>query len=322
MLPVAVSLGDPSGIGPEVLRKALADPQVAGSSLLVFGDPQALAAAPGPALPAPPQLTVVPVVEPTGAAALEAATEALRVGRAAALVTGPIDKARVARVLGEGFVGQTEYVALRLGCAGREVMMLAGDRLRVALLTTHVALREVPERITQAGTLRVLRTVHAELKRWFGIPRPRLGLCALNPHAGEEGRFGDEEQRVLCPAVEQARAEGIAVEGPLPADSLFFKAVQGAWDAVIACYHDQGLAPLKLVSFHDAVNVTLGLPRLRVSPDHGVARELAGQGLAHPGSMIRALRMAVAQARLIPEPWIAPAAAGEQPQAGGAAGMA
>jgi len=194
-------------------------------------------------------------------------------------------------------------VAQRLGCPGREVMMLAGEQLRVALLTTHVALADVPRRITREGTLRVLRTVHDELKRWFGIVRPRLGLCALNPHAGEEGRFGDEEQRILCPAVEQARREGLAVEGPLPADSMFFKARRGAWDAIVACYHDQGLAPLKLVCFHEAVNMTLGLPFLRVSPDHGVAREIAGKGLAHPGSMIRALRLAISRADLQPEPW-------------------
>jgi len=294
MLPVAVAIGDPQGIGPEVLRHALAS-ELGCRRLRLYGSLAALTAAPGPPWQPGPDLELVPLEEPTGAAALAAATEALVAGEVAALVTGPIDKARVATVLGDGFVGQTEYLAERFGCRGQEVMLLAGDRLRVALLTTHLALRDVPARITRAETVRVLRTVHRELPRLFGIPSPRLALAALNPHAGEGGRFGDEEQRILLPAVADLRAAGLVVAGPLPADSRGVPAAAGAYDAVVACYHDQGLAPLKLVAFHDAVNVTLGLPRLRVSPDHGVARDIAGRGVAHPGSMIRALRLALAQ---------------------------
>lgn len=291
---VAVSLGDPLGIGPEVLRKALAqDPSLARAQLLLFGQRGALHAAPGPRLPDLPACTFVPMEDPTGALALEAATRALVEGRARALVTGPIEKARVASVLGRGFVGQTEYLAQCFGCPGQEVMMLAGERLRVALLTTHLPLREVASKISIEGTLRVLRTLHSELDRWLGLRRPRLALAALNPHGGEGGRLGAEEQEVLAPAVRRARQEGISVEGPLPADSLFFRALEGPWDVIVACYHDQGLAPLKLVAFHDAVNLTLGLPRLRVSPDHGVARDIAGKGAANPASMARALRLAL-----------------------------
>jgi len=292
-LPVAVSLGDADGVGPEVLRKALADPRVDPSALRLFGPRAALEAAPGPKLPA--ALDWVEHPDPSGAAALAAACDELVGGRACALVTGPIDKARVAAVLGQGFVGQTEYVAERFGQRGREVMMLAGDRLRVALLTTHLPLRQVAERISVTGTLRVLRTLAADLRRWFGVAAPRLGLCALNPHAGDHGHLGHEEQDVLCPAVAQAQAEGLQVDGPWPADSLFHHAQDGRWDAVVAVYHDQGLGPLKALAFRDAINLTLGLPALRVSPDHGVARDIAGQGVADPESTVRALTLALAQ---------------------------
>ncbi len=292
MNPVVVSLGDPDGVGPEVLKKAMADPRLPrGGPVVVYGSEAALERAPGPPLPG--FVEVVDLPDDTGALALEAAVTELVEGRAAALVTGPIEKARVAGLLGDGFVGQTEYLAERYGMPGREVMMLGGPRLKVALLTTHLPLRRVPDAITVEGTIRVLRTVARDLGRWFGIQAPRLAIAALNPHAGERGRMGREEQEILEPAVARARDLGLSVDGPLPADSLFARAARGRWDAVVACYHDQGLGPLKALAFDEAINVTLGLPGLRVSPDHGVARDIAGKGVANHGSMLMALELAM-----------------------------
>lgn len=296
--PVVVSLGDPDGIGPEVLGRALADPKLPAGTLRVFG-PRAAFVGPwvGAAL-ARPATEWIDLPDEQGAEALAAATGELVTGRARALVTGPVDKHRMAAHLGADFVGQTEYVAKRFGHSGAEVMMLASPRLRVALLTTHLPLRQVAERLSVQDTLRVLRTVDRQLPGLFGLARrPRLVLCGLNPHAGDGGHLGDEERRILAPAVAAACAEGLLVDGPRPADSVFGPALQGRWDAVIACYHDQGLAPLKAVAFGESVNVTLGLPGLRVSPDHGVARDIVGQGVADPSSMFAALSLALRHGR-------------------------
>ncbi len=322
-VPIAISMGDPSGIGPEVTARAVAALRGAVVPYL-FGDGPLLAAALGqagvtlpvvhPGEPLPPRGAVVavtrlpararrpgkPALEGGAAqlASLEAALEAVLAGSCAALCTAPVSKAQVALAL-PGFVGHTEWLEARTG-AERSVMMLAGPRLRVALVTNHLQLASVPAQVTAAGILATLRVTHTALRNDFGIARPRLAVCALNPHAGEGGAFGDEEGRTVAPAIARARRLGIAASGPWPADSIFAKAVAGAFDAVIALYHDQGLIPVKLLdglSKQPAVNVTLGLPIVRTSPDHGVAYDLAGRDRASPASMVAALRLAAELAR-------------------------
>lgn len=215
-------------------------------------------------------------------------------GEAAGMVTAPISKLAL-QAAGEPFPGHTELLAER--CGGEEVvMMLAGARLRVCLVTTHCAYRDVPARLTQELILSTLRITARGLRQHFGLQRPRLAVLALNPHAGENGLFGDEEQRIVAPAIARARAEGLEASGPHSADSLFWFAVQGDYDAVICMYHDQGLIPLKLLHFEDGVNVTLGLPIVRTSVDHGTAYTLAGTGTANPASLIAAVRMAAEMA--------------------------
>jgi 4-hydroxythreonine-4-phosphate dehydrogenase len=317
---IAVSLGDPSGIGPEVTAAALAalrrelEP-------LVFGDARVLAralsglglpvVAPGAPIPRGGALVAVTRLpagdlrpgkpSPAGGAAqlayLEAAFEAVRSGTAAALCTAPVSKAQVARAL-PGFVGHTEWLEARCG-GGRSVMMLAGRALRIALVTNHVAFRQLRRALSQARIVETLTITHRALRADMGIARPRLAVAALNPHAGEQGAFGDEEETLLAPALDRARALGAPAAGPFPADSVFFRAALGEFDAVVALYHDQGLIPVKLldaVNADPAVNVTLGLPIVRTSPDHGVAYDLAGKGRANPASMIAALRLAVRMA--------------------------
>ncbi|MDO3378452.1 4-hydroxythreonine-4-phosphate dehydrogenase PdxA [Geoalkalibacter halelectricus] len=219
-------------------------------------------------------------------------------GTASGMVTAPINKAAIAAA-GCDFPGHTELLAARCG-APRVVMMLAGARLRVALVTTHLPLRAVPEALSQESILHTLRITHADLRRYFALPQPRLAVLALNPHAGEEGLFGDEEQRLITPAIAAARREGIHADGPHSADTLFHFAVQGSHDAVICMYHDQGLIPLKLLHFEDAVNLTLGLPIVRTSVDHGTAYDIAGRGRASHASLAAAVRLAAEMAEAAP----------------------
>lgn len=226
---------------------------------------------------------------------IEAATWACLDGRAAALVTGPIEKA-VLRDSGFTFPGHTEFLA-HLSARDQEerndfVMMLASSELRVALLTTHMALRDVPDAISIEGTLACIHIVVRDLHRRFGINAPRLGLCGLNPHAGEQGHFGGEEISKLEPAVRAAQAEGINITGPLPADTIFSPPMRNHFDAVICCYHDQALIPIKALSFGKSVNVTLGLPFVRTSVDHGTALSLAGSDQVSCDSLLAAIRMA------------------------------
>lgn len=231
---------------------------------------------------------------PRGPARLEAATplEALErgidlclTGGAGALVTAPVAK----RLL-EGFAGQTEVLAHRTGCPA--TMLLAGRGLRVSLVTAHVPLRQVPRLVTMRRVLEtVLRTAEG-LRRWFGIRRPRLAVLGLNPHAGEGGMFGTEERRIAA-AIRSARRSGVHAVGPLPADGVFGRWREAGFDAYVAMYHDQGLTALKAVAFREGVNVTLGLPFLRTSPDHGTACDLVGSGTADPGPTVAAMRMAV-----------------------------
>jgi 4-hydroxythreonine-4-phosphate dehydrogenase len=309
--PIAISLGDPAGVGPEIVVRALAvRPEL---RVLVFGDPLVLvAAAERVRLPhvAPDSLRVVTALGPNEVvpgrpndasaraqlAYLEAATEAVLRGECAALVTAPISKEWIARA-GFAFPGHTEYLAARAGVS-EFAMMLAGPNLRVVVATTHIALRDVPAALTPAGIAGTAALTAEALARRFRIARPRVAVAGLNPHAGEAGRFGDEERRLVEPALALARsrlaAAGVDAEvtGPHVPDVVFRQAAGGAFDAVVALYHDQGLIPVKLLHFDEAVNVTLGLPFPRTSPDHGTAFDIAGTGSARPDSFLAALDLA------------------------------
>ena len=225
-------------------------------------------------------------------ASLEHAADVVVAGEAAALVTGPVAKARLADV-GFHFPGQTEFVAHACGVAAQDaVMMLAGPQLRTIPLTVHLALAKVPGAISLDLVRRRTRIAAEALTRDFGIARPRIAVAGLNPHAGEDGRMGDEEQSIIAPAIEALRAEGLAVTGPHPADALFAPHARGDYDVALCMYHDQALIPLKALDFDSGVNVTLGLPIIRTSPDHGTAFNIAGTGRASAGATIAAIRMA------------------------------
>ncbi|ANY20276.1 4-hydroxythreonine-4-phosphate dehydrogenase 1 [Tsuneonella dongtanensis] len=225
-------------------------------------------------------------------ASLKRATELTFAGEASGVVTAPIAKALLAEV-GFDHPGQTEFVAAACGVAAEDaVMMLAGPQLRTVPLTVHVALAEVPGRITTDLIVRRARVAAAALERDFGIEAPRVAVAALNPHAGEGGKFGDEEARIIAPAIKALRREGIAATGPHPADALFAPHARHGFDVALCMYHDQALIPLKALDFDAGVNVTLGLPIVRTSPDHGTAFDIAGTGRANPGAMIAAIRMA------------------------------
>jgi 4-hydroxythreonine-4-phosphate dehydrogenase len=277
---ILVTLGDPAGIGPEIVAGALAafDPP-GGCAIEIIGDPAA--GTPGH----PDQRSAAAALE-----ALEFAAAELAAGRAQAVATAPVAKAAL-QAIGFPFPGQTEFFAARLGVS-EFAMCLTGSRLTVALATIHVALARVPillDRDSIIGTGRLL----ASFLRRRRIDRPRVAVCGLNPHAGEDGAFGDEETRVIRPAIEALRNDPAAsFTGPHVPDAVFREASQGAYDAVLAMYHDQALIPFKLLDFDDGVNVTLGLPRPRVSPDHGTAFAIAGQGIANPASMRHAIQLA------------------------------
>ncbi len=297
---IGLTLGDPAGVGPELALAALKSlPEVRPVRLYGPGPlVDAIARAAG-RCEACPTTESIDGIEPgrysaasgrAALAALDRAARDLAAGGIGALVTGPLDK-RAFRDAGDPSPGQTEFVARVCG-VDRFAMLLAGPRLRVALVTRHLALREVPDAITPGAVVETARLLADHLTRFEGIPRPRIAVLGINPHASDDGRFGDEEARVLAPALDRLREDGTAVEGPLPADTAFHRAWEGEFDAVVAMFHDQGLGPLKLVHFRDAVNVTLGLPRLRVSPDHGPAFDRVGQGTADPSSFREALRLA------------------------------
>jgi 4-hydroxythreonine-4-phosphate dehydrogenase len=216
--------------------------------------------------------------------AIERAVGLAQAGVVHGIVTAPIDKAAL-HAGGYDYPGHTEMLAALTGA--RVAMMLASDRLRVVLATTHIALRDVPRALTRSAISEVARVTRRGLDEWFAISDPVIALCALNPHAGDGGRFGDEDDELLAPA---ARENGLV--GPLPADTVFVRAMRGEFDAVIAPYHDVGMTAIKVASFGSGVNVTLGLPFPRTSPDHGTAIDIAGRGVADPGSMIAAVRMA------------------------------
>jgi 4-hydroxythreonine-4-phosphate dehydrogenase len=289
---LAVTLGDPRGIGPEIVAAALADPRVREVAHLRVIGPS------GTPAPADDALGIWPGAGATEAdagrwagLAVERAIELAQAGEVDGIVTAPLDK-HALLAGGYDFPGHTELLAARTG--RRVAMMLAATRptpgspnpLRVVLATTHIALREVPRRLTAAAITDAAAVTRAGLRDWFGIAEPRIALCALNPHAGDGGRFGTEDDDLLGPA---ARAAGVA--GPFPADTVFVRAMRGAFDAVIAPYHDVGMTAIKVASFGAAVNVTLGLPFPRTSPDHGTALDIAGKGIADPASMIEAVML-------------------------------
>ena len=318
-----ITLGDPSGIGPEIVAKAVACGHAEGC--VVVGDPGTLARAleahaPGwraDVVDAPRGADggVVPVLAagtldrpaPIGAVTAEAgraaheairrAIDLARAGAADGIVTAPIHKEAL-DAAGVSFPGHTEMLdAYAFGSergrdrAERVAMMLANDELRTVLVTIHCSLREAVGRVTFEAEMKAIRLAH-EGARAFGIERPRVAVAGLNPHAGEGGLFGTEEIEVIGPAIEAARGEGIDASGPWPGDTVFMQARQGRFDVVVAQYHDQGLIPVKYLGLEGGVNVTLGLPFVRTSPDHGTAHDIAGQGIADAGSMVKAIEVA------------------------------
>ena len=281
---IGVTTGDPAGIGPEVAQRAAADPSVRRVCEPVLYGPCAADAA-GVFRPGV-------VSAAAGRAAYEAVARATRdalAGRIDAVATAPISKLAWARA-GLRWRGHTELLAELTGAADVR-MMFHAERLSVVLATVHVPLSRVPKLLTRERLETTIALAHAELPR-FGIARPRLALAGLNPHAGENGLLGDEEEEALAPAVAGSRDRGVDVSGPIPADAVFRRAVEGEFDAVVACYHDQGLVPVKLIAFGQAVNVTLGLPIVRTSVDHGTGFDIAGRGVADPSAMIAAVRLA------------------------------
>lgn len=324
--PFLITMGDPAGIGPEIIVKALFSGALDkyASNLLVGGDVgvlQRAARTVGYAADQKPgtageviltyegralrvqglshlDLNATPfgrISAANGRAMLdyiEWACARCQAGDAAGMITAPIQKEAI-HAAGCEFPGHTELLAQRCG-VDKVVMMLAGPRLKVCLVTTHLALKDVPAVLTQAEVEATLRVTHAALQQYFcPAAPPRIAVLALNPHAGEGGMFGDEEGRIIAPAIKNAQQDGLEASGPHSADTLFHFAVQGAYDAVVCMYHDQGLIPLKLLHFDDGVNVTLGLPIIRTSVDHGTAYDLAGSGRANPSSLIAAIDMAV-----------------------------
>ena len=321
-LPLAISLGDPAGVGPELIAEAWARrTELALPPFFVVGGVSLLAqaaAARGLSVPirqiaSPDQAaetfgTALPVLEHldgpyhpglpdrAGAelalASLSEATRLAVTGKASGIVTGPIAKSLLAEV-GFTFPGQTEFVAAACGVAASDaVMMLAGPNLRTVPLTVHIALAEVPFALTAELIERRCTVVAGALRGDFGIISPRLALAALNPHASEDGRFGDEEARIIAPAIAALRAAGIDATGPHPADALFSPRARTTYDVALCMYHDQALIPLKALDFDNGVNITLGLPIVRTSPDHGTAFTIAGKRIADAGATIAAIRMA------------------------------
>ena len=281
---VAITVGDPSGIGPEIARAASTDARVvAVCDPVIYGptDPASRAAFPCGEVDAASGRTAYDLIV--------GATADAMAGKVDAIATAPVNKAAFAAA-GLPWKGHTDLLGHLCGVPD-VAMMFWSEPLRVVLATVHIPLADVPTAITIDALLRTIRLTHTSLPA-FGFAAPRIALAGLNPHAGEDGLLGAEEDRVMRPAVAQARAEGIDVSGPFPADTLFVRAARGGFDVVIAAYHDQGLVPVKLIAFGRSVNVTLGLPIIRTSVDHGTAFDIARQGLADASSMVEAVTLA------------------------------
>ena len=324
---LGITMGDPAGIGPEVIAKALAvgkvqrlcRPLVIGSFPVMQQTVKNLklklnvirVEGHETVTPRPNHLAVLdPLEHPlgrftrgvaaieTGAASvlfIKKAVELAQLGCIDGIVTGPINKEAI-NMAGCHFPGHTELLA-DLTKTQESGMMIIGGPLRIMFVTTHVAIKDLPALLTQAKVERAIRLAHLALKDLFGIKKPRVGVAALNPHAGEHGLFGNEEARVILPATRSAQAQGIRASDPLPADTLFGKAARGEYDGVVALYHDQGLIPLKLVAFGTCVNLTVGLPIIRTSVDHGTAFDIVGKGIADPGSLVEAITLAAKLAK-------------------------
>jgi 4-hydroxythreonine-4-phosphate dehydrogenase len=327
--PIALTMGDPSGIGPEIIVKLAGDPLRPQADLLVVGDvgvlrrtaeqlaiPLWITAAthaseaigrepsvltvlqPGPDLPL--DLPIGRVDARSGAAAyayVQTAIDLALAGEVRAIVTAPLNKEAMAAA-GVGYPGHTEILADRCGVADF-AMMLANDELRVLLVSIHLSLSDAIAAVTPASELRAIRLAH-EAGLAFGLERPRVAVAGLNPHAGENGLFGCEDLEIIAPAIEAARSEGIDASGPWPGDTVFMRARRGEFDVVVAQYHDQGLIPVKYLGVENGVNVTVGLPFVRTSVDHGTAFDIAGQGVADAASLAYALKQAVAMTRGAP----------------------
>ena len=323
---IGITMGDPAGIGPEIVLKALADPHlyavcrpfVLGDREILMTTREALAADLAIGEISTPEdvrgqegvVDLLPVSHlgksavlpgkpnvPGGKAMMDYILMAvdLSIRRViAAMVTCPISKVLMHRA-GYNYEGHTQLIAEKTG-SKNYVMMLAGTRLRVSLVTIHCGLKEVVPLLDVRKVYRTISVTASALREDLGIKSPRLAVAALNPHAGEDGLFGNEEGECILPAVSRARQEGLDIQGPLPGDTVFWKAAEGQFDAVVAMYHDQGLIPLKLLHFSDAVNITLGLPIVRTSVDHGTAYDIAGTGKADPSSLKAAIRMAARMA--------------------------
>lgn len=304
---IGITLGDPNGIGAEIIVKALLCSELQElCTPLIFGDLGIVHEA-KKLVGVNNEFDVIDVTNFSesdltagratgrgGKASLEYINEAVRFalqGKIDAVVTAPISKEAI-HLAGSKYPGHTEMLRDLTG-ASNVAMMFEGGRFRVVLVTIHCALSEVPRLITKDRVLSTIELTNKSLTRLFGIKEPEIVVCGLNPHAGEAGAFGNEESLHIVPAIEEAGRRGINITGPLPADTLFYYANQGKWDAVVAMYHDQGLIPFKMLSFDDGVNVTLGLPIIRTSPDHGTAYDIAWKGKANPSSMIAAIRVAV-----------------------------
>ena len=324
---VAITMGDPVGIGPEIISKALGDPRVgACCQPVVYGAADRLKTNPrrNPTAQGIQEVSTIEaarfdeqaliVVNPqpidscslawgqpsaaTGAAMaayLSAAIEDALAGRIAAIATGPINKYAL-KMAGIHFNGHTEILAQKTG-APSVAMMLAGRRLKVVLATIHIPIMQVPQALSVEGIATIISLTDDALKTRFGLRAPRIAVAGLNPHTGESGLFGDEESRLIAPAIESSTSSrGILASGPHPPDTIFYRASQGDFDAVVAMYHDQGLGPFKMIHFDDGVNTTLGLPIIRTSVDHGTAYDIAGKGMASAESMVAAITMAAEQA--------------------------
>jgi 4-hydroxythreonine-4-phosphate dehydrogenase len=324
---IAITMGDPAGIGPEIIIKALGHPQLLKSCRpLIIGDRQVLEITAqrlnrsfpltscnrieegeeltGPAclfeashLPAEQIQPGLPNPESASATLSYirlAARWALK-GHIEAMVTCPISKEIIRHYL-PSFTGHTEFLA-RESRTGSFGMMLAGKRLRVSLVTIHLSLKKAINNLTTEKIGRTIELTHQTLSRYFGIESPRIAVAGLNPHAGEKGAFGSEEETLILPAIKDAQEQGIRASGPFPPDTLFYWAAQGRYEAVVSLYHDQGLIPLKLLHFENAVNITMGLPFIRTSVDHGTAFDIAGKGLARADSLMAAINLAAKFAR-------------------------
>jgi 4-hydroxythreonine-4-phosphate dehydrogenase len=316
--PFAISCGDPAGVGPEIIGKSWKQRVESGLKPFFvtgnFSDFENLDGVPVQKIDQPIEASetfdqALPVLHIHEAAAavpgeatmdsaqcslhaLEIACGLARSGDAGAVITAPVSKAQLYKI-GFRYPGQTEFVSERCGIARENaVMMLAGPTLRVVPMTTHIALKDVPEHFTERLIIACARAAEKAMIRSFGIEKPRIAIAGLNPHAGENGNLGDEEQRIMQPAIDRLREQGMDITDPLPADTMFHEEARSKYDVALCPYHDQALIPLKTLHFFDGVNITLGLPIIRTSPDHGTAFNIAGQGIADPRSMIAAIQMA------------------------------